>query len=266
MYQVDLIQKQIIEVALPLYAFRAALIKALLGRTNKRREKKWGAENSSATRCQNQRQKNDTSADLFPIDPAAARVTSNFNPTLRTGPRSAPRWGLTSGDDADVSVVHASVFRPFPEAWVRRAGRRPAGSSCCCLWQFSGREKEAAVRCEQKASAQAVEVFFFFPHIEIRRNVLSRYLPEKTKHSLCQCCLSSCRKEWIKSCSTRWNRQVRHITVHLSSLLSMGQMATGDKSTGFRKCHRMHGNLQQGYKIKRVNTKQVECEKGLPAD
>lgn len=176
---VDLILKQIIKGALPLSASRTALNKPLLWRIIE-----WRANvrcgkfhsHSITSSLKNQRQKNDTGTDLFPIDPAAARVTSNFN-QIRQKQRQCwtLRRGLTSGDDADVSVVHAKCFHPFSsrmsQEGLEGVGQEAAAAGVCS--SDEGKKKWPWVRTKGVSTGS-----WSFFHIKRIRNIFSRYLPE----------------------------------------------------------------------------------------
>lgn len=117
------------------------------------------------------RQKNDAGADLIPINPAAARrCHGRFqSDAAKTHRLLAPRLrslrvgGLTSGDDADVSLVHAGVFILFPRIESGRVRGGQAGSSCCSL-RFGGRGKRK--RSDREMRTKDISTgsgTFFFP-------------------------------------------------------------------------------------------------------
>lgn len=184
--------------------------------------------------------------------------------------RSLRGGGLTSGDDADVSLVHARVFILFPrmsqEGWE---GVRP-GSSCCSL-QFGGREKEkeVTVRCEQKTLAQAVGLFFYprrknkkYPFkVSAWKTKGKKVSPRPTLRLATEW---ECAREplnfWKKSPGNQperraWTNRSAPSLPTPAICFRWGQMDTRDKSNGFRKCHRMHRIPQQGY----IKKEKVEC-------
>lgn len=98
-------------------------------------------------------------------------------PLLASRSCLAPRWGLNSGDDADASVVHASVFILFPThesgGW-EGVGQEAAAAALC---NFRGREKEVTMGANKSRERRQLKFSFTLK----KRNTLSRYLPEKSK-------------------------------------------------------------------------------------